>query len=115
MEGLLNRGLLCARIVAREWMLPDGHDSLAPPDGYVVSFVHFHERELVAPPHRFVLGLLHYYKIELQHVNPNGIQHIVAFITLCEGYLGIELHFDLWKYFSSIGLKSIPSVWLKWS
>jgi hypothetical protein len=25
--------------------------------------------------------------------------HILAFITLCEAYMGIESHFDLWNYF----------------
>jgi hypothetical protein len=48
--------------------------------------------------------LLHYYDIELQHLNPNEIQHIMAFIELCEGYLGIEPHFDLWRYFFSVSL-----------
>jgi hypothetical protein len=95
MEGLINRGLLRARSATHEWIVPDDHDFSAPPDGYVVSFVHFHDRALAAPAHCFLLGLLHYYKIELQHLNPNGIQHIVAFIALCEGYLGIEPHFDL--------------------
>ena len=37
-------------------------------------------------------------------MNPNEIQHIVAFIAMCEGYLGIELHFKLWRYFFSISL-----------
>ena len=55
-------------------------------------------------PHRFLRGLLHYYELELQHLNPNGIQHISAFITLCEGYLGIEPHFELWKYFFAVKL-----------
>jgi len=36
----------------------------------------------------------------LQHLNPNGIQHISAIIALCEGYLRIEPHFELWRYFS---------------
>jgi hypothetical protein len=49
----------------------------------------------VTPSHCFFLRLLHYYKIKLQHLNPNGIQHIAAFIMLYEGYLGIEPHFDL--------------------
>jgi hypothetical protein len=40
----------------------------------------------------------------LQHLNPNGIQHIAAFIALCEGYLGIEPHFKLWRYFFSVSL-----------
>jgi hypothetical protein len=95
MEGLVNRSLLRSRTAAHELMVPNGHDFPASPIGYVVSFVHFHKCGLMAPPHRFLLGLLHYYKIELQHLNPNGIQHIAAFIALCEGYLGIEPHFDL--------------------
>ena len=37
-------------------------------------------------------------------MNPNGIQHIVAFIAMCEGYLGIEPYFKLWRYFFSISL-----------
>ena len=43
------------------------------PDGYVVSFAHFHERGLVTLTHKFLQGLLHFYKIELQHLNPNKI------------------------------------------
>jgi hypothetical protein len=48
---------------------------------------------------------LHHYKIELQHLNPNEIQHIATFVTLCEGYLGIEPHFELWKYFFVVSLQ----------
>ena len=32
-------------------------------------------------------------------MNPNGIQHIAAFIAMCEEYLRIEPHFELWRYF----------------
>ena len=72
------------------------------PDGYVVSFAHFHERRFAMPAHRFFRGLLHYYRIELQHLNPNGIYHVAIFITLCEGCWGIEPHFELWHYFLSV-------------
>ena len=73
MEGLVRRGLLRARTSGEEWLLPSEEDLLSPLDGYVVSFVHFHERGFVTLAHRFLRGLLHYYKIELQHLNPNGI------------------------------------------
>ena len=43
-----------------------------------------------------------HYQIELQYLNPNGIQHIAAFIEL--QYLGIEPHFELWRYFFNISL-----------
>jgi hypothetical protein len=29
----------------------------------------------------------------------SGILHMEAFVTLCEAYMGIEPHFDLWNYF----------------
>ena len=78
-----------------EWIIPGGEDALSLPNGYVVSFVPFHERGFATPPHRFLRGLLHYYRLELQLLNPNGIHHISAFIALCEGYLGIKPHFEL--------------------
>jgi hypothetical protein len=28
----------------------------------------------------------------------------MAFVVLCKGYLGIELHFELWRYFFSVSL-----------
>ena len=89
MEGLVKHGLLRGRTDAAEWLVPGREDAPTPPDGYVISFVSFHERELTVPPHPFFQGLLHHYQIELQHLNPNGIQRIIAFIVMREGYLGI--------------------------
>ena len=105
MEGLVCRGLIRAWTSAEEWLLLGEEDLSSPPDGYVVSFTHFHERGFVTPAHRFLWGLLHYYKIELQHLNPYGIQHMAAFIALCEGFLGISPHFNLWRYFFVITLQ----------
>ena len=85
--------------------MPSEEDLLSPPDGYVVSFTHFHERGFTTPAHKFLQGLLHYYKIELQHLNPNRIQHMVAFVALCEGFLGISPHFDLWWHFFAVTLQ----------
>jgi len=56
------------------------------------------------PPHKFLRGLLHYYKVELQHLTPNGVQHIAVFVALCEGFLGISPHFDMWLYFFAVNL-----------
>nr|XP_034604631.1 uncharacterized protein LOC117864613 [Setaria viridis] len=35
---------------------------------------------------------------------PETEQHIAAFVALCEGFLGIEPHFELWKYFFAVSL-----------
>ena len=104
MEGLVRCGLLCACTAAEEWLLPSNEDSPSPLDGYVVLFTHFHEHGLTTPAHKLLWGLLHFYKIELQHLNPNGIQHMAAFSTLCEGFLGISPHFNLWTYFFAVNL-----------
>ena len=53
MEGLVKRGLLHGRTDAAEWLVLDREDALAPPDGYIISFVPFHERRLAVPPHPF--------------------------------------------------------------
>ena len=65
MEGLIHHSLLRAWTSAEEWLLPSEEDMPSSPNGYVVSFAHFHERGFVTPTHRFLWGLLHYYKIEL--------------------------------------------------
>ena len=82
MEGFIHCGHLHAWTLAEEWLLPGDDDSPSPPDGYVVSFTHFHERGFTTPTHRCLRGLLHYYKIKLQHLNPNGIQHMAVFVAL---------------------------------
>ena len=87
-----------------EWLLPGDEDEPSPLEGYVVSFAHFHERGFTIPAHKFLRGLLDYYKVELQHLTPNGVQHIVAFVALCEGFLGIDPHFDLWRHIFAINL-----------
>jgi hypothetical protein len=58
MLGLVHRGLLPTRTDALEWILSGDERFLASPDGYVVSFTHFHERGLATPAYRFLLGLL---------------------------------------------------------
>ena len=65
MEGLVHRSLLRARTSAEDWLLLDDEGSPSPPDGYVVSFTHFHEHWLASPAYKFLRGLLHFYKIEL--------------------------------------------------
>ena len=54
MEGLVRRGLLRVQTLAEEWLLPSEEDLPSPPNGYIVSFTHFHERGFVTPAHRFL-------------------------------------------------------------
>ena len=73
LEGLVHCGLLRPLTAVEEWWLPGNEDEPSPPEGYVVSFAHFHERGFAIPTHKFLRGLLDYYKVELQHLTPNGV------------------------------------------
>jgi hypothetical protein len=52
---------------------PAGDRAPNPPEGYVVSFVRFHERGFNAPASRFMRALCHYYGVELHNFAPNAI------------------------------------------
>jgi len=67
-----------------------------PPEGYVVSLVRLHERGFGVPVDRFMRALCDYYGVELHNFIPNSISQAAVFVALCEGYLGIEAHWDLW-------------------
>jgi hypothetical protein len=43
-------------------------------------------------------ALPHYYGVELHNFNPISIVQAAIFAMVCEGYLGIEPHWDLWLH-----------------
>jgi hypothetical protein len=72
-----------------------------PPPGYVVRFISFHERGFGVPASRFMRALLHHYGVELHNLNPNSIAQAAIFAAVCEGFLGIDPHRDLWTHLFS--------------
>ena len=54
MEGLVHHGLLYAWTTIEEWQLPGEEDVPSPPNGYVFSFMRFHERGFATPAHKFL-------------------------------------------------------------
>ena len=94
-----------------EWIAPGGEPEPRPHDGYIVSFVPFHERSLGLPVERFMRALPHYYSVELHNFNPNSIAQVAIFVAVCEGYLGIT---PTGSYGStSFGRGSTPSRWAR--
>ena len=75
LQSLVDDGLL--RLVTDptrpEWIALGSEPEPRPRDGYIVSFVAFHERALGLPVDRFMRALLHYYGVELHNFNPNSI------------------------------------------
>jgi len=86
-EGLLHPRISSSR---PEW--------IAPAADHVVSFAKFHRRGLGSPPSRFMRELCHHYDVELQHFSSNAITATAIFAAVCEGYLGMMPHWDLWLH-----------------
>ena len=83
------------------WRVPGKEEFPQPRPDEVVSFLTFHERGLGYPAHWFLRGLLNEWRLELQHLNLMGVLHIAGFVIVCEAFLGMEPHADLfWLFFS---------------
>ena len=63
----------------------------------MVVFKSFYEKGFALPSRAFFRRLLHFYGLEVTHLKPNSIAQIAIFIHLCEWYLGIAPHFNLWR------------------
>jgi len=95
-EGLLRRR---TSLSSPEWIAPPAdHREPQPPEGYVVSFAKFHRHGLGAPPSCFMRALCLHYGVELQHFSPNAITVAAVFAAVCEGYLGMMPHWELWLH-----------------
>ena len=75
LQSLVDGGLLRPMMdpTRSEWIAPYGKPEPRPRDGYIVSFVSFHERSLGLLVDRFMWALPHYYGVEIHNFNPNSI------------------------------------------
>jgi hypothetical protein len=87
-----------------EWMAPPSGAAPSPAPGYVLSFVSFHERGFGVPASHFMRAILHVYGVELHNLSPNSIAQAAIFAAVCEGFLGIAPHWDLWTHLFSVEL-----------
>ena len=60
-------------------------------------FSSFLEFGLALPVSDFSQGLLYYYGIQIDHLTPQSVLHIAVFVHFCEAFLGIDLHFELFR------------------
>ena len=91
------KGVLPPKEVAH-WRAPALGEAIPRPRANeVISFLTFHERGLGYPAHWFLCGLLNEWGLELQHLNLTGVLHITSFVTVCEAFLGMELHVDFFQ------------------
>lgn len=97
-------GVLPAEATAR-WQAPSGESYPKPNPGECIVFEDSFIRGFGLPAHPFLAKLIDYYKISLHHLHPNSILSVSIFIHLCEAYIGIPLHFNLFRHFYQLKLK----------
>jgi hypothetical protein len=92
LSELVNGGQLAANVDGQpptSIVPPAADQEPNPPFGYVVSFIHHHERGFAAPASGFMRGLCYHYGVELHNFAPNAISQAVTFVSVCKGFLGI--------------------------
>ena len=106
LESLVKQGFLPSESVV-QWRPAFGDARPYENTGEIVGFVPYFERGLSLPSSNFFSGLLYYYGIQLHHLTPNSFVHISISVHLCEAFLGIEPHFELFRHL--IHLKPQPN------
>src|SRR3954471_10080549 len=61
----------------------------------VVSRAHF-DRGFGLPVSKLFRDLLDFYRLQPHHLGANAVMLLSAFVTLCEGYLGVRPTIGLW-------------------
>ena len=97
LESLVSASLLPAKS-AIQWCSTLGQERPYENMGEIVAFAPYFERGLGLPCSGFFFGLLYYYRIQLHLLTPNSFVHISIFIHSCEAFLGIEPHFELFRF-----------------
>jgi hypothetical protein len=98
LQNLVSQGYMLGAELAMCHILAN-HASPVPVAGYVIACLLFYERGFGVPSYQLLCLLLQLNGLELHHLTPLEILHIVTFVTLCEAHMEIDPHFNLWTYF----------------
>ena len=106
LEFLVKKDFLPSELVI-QWRPAFGDVRPYENTGEIIGFVPYFEQGLGLRSSNFFSGLMYYYGIQLHHLTPNSFVHMSIFVHLCEAFLGIEPHFDLFCHL--FHLKPQPS------
>jgi hypothetical protein len=95
---LVTAGAMVEAAIGR-WRTSNGESYLDPRPAEIVVFEDFYWRGFGNLCHPFLRKLCDYYRFSICNLHPNSILSVSIFITLCESFLGIEPHFNLWRHF----------------
>ena len=94
--SLVNHRMLQSRAII-QWHSTEGHDRPYEKGAEIILFKSFVECGLAVPACDFLRGLLFFWGIQLHHLSHNSILHISIIVHLCEAFLGVYPHFNLFK------------------
>ena len=97
LESLVKQGFLQSKSVI-QWRPSLSHDCPYENTGEIFALISYFERGLGLSCSNFFSRLLYYYGIQLHHLTPNSFVHMSIFVHLCEAFLGIEPHFELFHH-----------------
>ena len=100
-SSLVSRHLLQSKALI-QWQSAEGHERPFEKTSEIVLFKAFVEHGLAIPTCDFLRGLLIFWGIQLHHLTPDSILHMAIFVHLCETFLRIHPHFDLFKSLFSL-------------
>ena len=106
-SSLVSRHLLQSRTLIQLQSV-EGHGRPYEKTSEIVLFKAFVERGLAIPACNFLWGLLFFWGVQLHHLTADSILHIAIFVQLCEAFLGIHPHFELFK--SHFSLNPYPNL-----
>ena len=82
--------------------LPRGEQRPRPEGQERVVFLTHFERGFGLPASTFFRAFLEFFGLQPHHLGAGAIVQLSSFVTLCEGYLGVEPTIDLWARFFSL-------------
>ena len=103
LDELAEFGLI-AKGVAR---LPEEEMEPQPRPGECVLLATHVDQGFSLPPHPFFRGFLNFFGAQLHHFSPNTIMYLVAFMSMCENFLGCRPHWGVFKHIFTIRSQSV--------
>ena len=88
-------------------LAPKTEISPAPEEGERVIFRSHFLRGFGLPASGFLRSFLEFYNLQPHHLTPNAVMLLSAFVSLCEGFLGLLPTLELWGEFFQSKLGTI--------
>jgi hypothetical protein len=101
LSSLEQEGLIAARAISKLRVEPNAAMP-EPLEEEIVMLKSHIDQGLSLPPSYFIKSMLRHYRLQLHHIALNSLTIIAGFVTLCEGFLGVYPHEDLFRMYFNI-------------